>query len=174
MDNHHSRLRHCRLQDNRPSRLTVVDRRDLLTTAASAATLLALFSAGARAQDKPAATEFDAAFKKITGDAKPIEGKLNFDVPEIAESGNTVAYSLSIESPMTEQDHVKKIHILSTGNPQPGIASFNLTPQSGKAFASGRMRLAKTQDVVALAELSDGKVLVSKRTIKVTIGGCGG
>lgn len=154
--------------------IQVVDRRDALTTVAGAASLLALMVAGVSAQDKPAATEFDAALKKILGEAKPIEGKLTLDVPEIAENGNTVPYTMSVESPMTEKDHVKTLTILSTGNPQPGIASFNFTPEAGKAFASSRMRLAKTQDLVAVAELSDGKVLIAKRTIKVTIGGCGG
>lgn len=156
------------------STLVVLDRRDVITTAAGAASLLALIATGARAQDRPATNDFDAALKKLIGDAKPIDGKLTLEVPEIAESGNTVAYALSVENPMTEKDYVKALHILSTANPQPGIASFQLTPASGRAFAAGRMRLARTQDVVAVAELSDGRVLVSKRTIKVTIGGCGG
>ncbi len=154
--------------------IRIVDRRDALTMMAGAASLLALMAAGASAQDKAVTAEFDAALKKILGEAKPIEGKLTLDVPEIAENGNTVPYSMSIESPMTEKDHVKTLTILSTGNPQPGIASFNFTHDAGKAFASSRMRLARTQDLVAVAELSDGKVLIAKRTIKVTIGGCGG
>jgi sulfur-oxidizing protein SoxY len=54
------------------------------------------------------------------------------------------------------------------------VATFHLTPASGKAAVSSRMRLAKTQDIYALAALSDGKVLLGKRTVKVTIGGCGG
>lgn len=154
--------------------IRVLDRRDVLASAAGAASLLALLSSGALAQEKATTAEFDAALKKLLGEAKPIEGKLTLEVPEIAENGNTVPYSMSVESPMTEKDHVKTLTILSASNPQPGIASFAFTPESGKAFASSRMRLARTQDVVAVAEMSDGKVLVSKRTIKVTIGGCGG
>lgn len=75
---------------------------------------------------------------------------------------------------MTENDHIKAMHMLSTSNPQPGVASFTLTPLMGKASIASRMRLAKTQDVVALAEVSDGQFLVARRTVKVTIGGCGG
>jgi sulfur-oxidizing protein SoxY len=75
---------------------------------------------------------------------------------------------------MTDADYVKAVHIVSTGNPQPAVATFHFTPQSGKASAASRMRLARTQDVLALAELSDGKVLQTRKTVKVTIGGCGG
>ena len=112
--------------------------------------------------------------KKILGDAKPTEGKLTLDLPEIAENGNTVPFTISVESPMTEKDHVKAIHVFATANPQPGVATFRFTPLSGKAAVASRMRLARTQDVIGIAELSDGKFLMGKRTVKVTIGGCGG
>lgn len=169
-------MRHRR-RANADARLVinVVHRRDLLLGAAASAGLLALIGA-AHAQDKPAPTvsELDAALKKILGDAKPVDGKLTLDIPEIAENGNTVPFTLSVDSPMTEMDFVKSIHILSGGNPQPGIASFSFTPESGRAFASSRMRLAKTQDIAVVAEMSDGRFLVSRKTVKVTIGGCGG
>jgi len=125
----------------------------------------------AHAQQSPA---WEQAVKAILADAKPIEGKLVFDMPEIAENGNTVPFSVRADSPMTEKDFVKAIHVIATANPQPGVATFHFTPQSGKAMVSSRMRLAQTQDVIAIAELSDGKFLMSKRTVKVTIGGCGG
>jgi sulfur-oxidizing protein SoxY len=126
----------------------------------------------ALAQEQPQAWE--QAVKSILGEAKPTEAKLTLDMPEIAENGNTVPFSVRIDSPMTEKDHVRAIHIISTGNPQPGVATFRLTPQSGRAMVSSRMRLARTQDVIAIAELSDSKFLISKRAVKVTIGGCGG
>ena len=68
----------------------------------------------------------------------------------------------------------KAIHIVATANPQPGVATFRLTPLSGKAAVASRMRLQRTQDVITIAELSDGRFLMAKRTVKVTIGGCGG
>ena len=117
---------------------------------------------------------WEQAVRSILGDAKPTEAKLNFDMPEIAENGNTVPFTVRVDSPMTEKDYVKAIHVISTGNPQPGVANFHFTQQSGKAMVSSRMRLARTQDVIAIAELSDNKFLMSKRTVKVTIGGCGG
>ena len=66
------------------------------------------------------------------------------------------------------------IHVIATANPQPGVATFRFSPLSGKATVASRMRLARTQDVIGIAELSDGRFLMSKRNVKVTIGGCGG
>ena len=117
---------------------------------------------------------WEEAVKKILGDSKVTDGKLTMDLPEIAENGNTVPFSISVDSPMTDKDYVKAVHVISTANPQPGVATFRFTPQSGKAAAASRMRLARTQDVIALAELSDGKFLQARRSVKVTIGGCGG
>lgn len=153
-------------------RLEIVDRRDFLIGAAALATLSAALTGPGAAQDRP--QTLDDALKKIMGDAKPADGKIVLDLPEIAENGNTVPFTLSVDSPMTDANHVKSLHIFASGNPQVDVASFTFTPESGKATASSRMRLAKTQDVVAVAELSDGKFLLGKRTVKVTIGGCGG
>jgi sulfur-oxidizing protein SoxY len=125
------------------------------------------------AQDTPPPA-WQQAVDKILGGAKPGSGKVNMELPEIAENGNTVPFTLSVDSPMTDNDYVKAIHIISTGNPQPGVATFRFTPVSGKAAVSGRMRLGRTQDIVSVAELSNGQFLVSKRNVKVTIGGCGG
>jgi sulfur-oxidizing protein SoxY len=125
-----------------------------------------------KAQD--ASQAWEQAVKKVLGDAKPIEGKVLIDMPEIAENGNTVPFTISVDSPMSETDNVKVIHVLATANPQPGVATFRFSPLSGKAMVASRMRLARTQDVIAIAELSDGRFLMSKRNVKVTIGGCGG
>jgi sulfur-oxidizing protein SoxY len=148
------------------------DRRTFVLGASAAAAIAALLPAGAAAQ--AAAQAWEEAVKKIMGDAKPAEGQVKLDLPDIAENGNTVPFNVSVDSPMTEAEHVKAIHIISTANPQPGVATFRFTPLSGRAAAASRMRLARTQDVIGLAELSDGKFLLSRRTVKVTIGGCGG
>ncbi len=155
-------------------KLDVIDRRDFLVgaTAASAlATLLATHGT-AFAQDKPAT--FQETLDKILGGKKAEEAKINIELPEIAENGNTVPYTVTVDNPMTDADYVKALHILSSGNPSPNIASYHFSPLAGQAFASSRMRLAKTQDIYAVAELSNGNFLVGKRTVKVTIGGCGG
>lgn len=161
----------------RPSQIAVVDRRDVMVGAWSAALLLTLGRNAAAQETKAAAAEiplFEQALDAILGDAKPIPGKITLEIPEIAENGNTVPYAIYIDSPMTTADHIKAIHVLSTANPLPNVASFGFTPLSGRAAVSSRMRLAKTQDVVVLAELSTGRFIVGRRTVKVTIGGCGG
>ena len=153
---------HC----NRPSR------REFAIGTAAAVSLAALPVSTVLAQDPPQAWEL--AVRKILGEAKPIEGKITVELPEIAENGKTVPFSISVDSPMTDKDHVKAIHIVATSNPQPGVATFRLSPQSGKATVASRMRLQRTQDVITIAELSDGRFLMAKRPVKVTIGGCGG
>jgi len=151
------------------------DRRAVLLGATASGVVLAFLASapGVSAQDKP--QTWEDALKKIVGDAKPVDGKIiSLDLPEIAENGNTVPFTVAVDSPMSDKEYVKSVHVFSTGNPQPSVASFRLTPDSGKAQVSSRMRLAKTQDIVGVAELSDGKLIMTKRTIKVTIGGCGG
>ena len=147
-------------------------RREFAIGTAAALSVAALPLSAVLAQDQTQAWEL--AVRKILGEAKPIDGKMTLELPEIAENGNTVPFTVSVESPMTEKDHVKAIHIIATANPQPGVATFRLTPLSGKAAVSSRMRLARTQDVIGIAELSDGRFLMVKRPVKVTIGGCGG
>ncbi len=155
-------------------KLEVLDRRDFVVGVGAAAMLAALLGRtdAATAQDKQ--PTFEEVLKKIVGDKKPEEAKIAIELPEIAENGNTVPYSVAVESAMSDADYVKSVHILSSGNPSPTIATFHFTPLSGEAKVSSRMRLAKTQDIYAVAELSNGSMLVGKRTVKVTIGGCGG
>lgn len=116
----------------------------------------------------------EAEIKKLYADKKPAQGKIKLDVPQIAENGLVVPINVEIESPMTDADHVKSVHVFADGNPLPGILSYAFTPQCGKASASARMRLAQTQNIICLAEMSDGKLYSATTQVKVTIGGCGG
>ncbi len=111
---------------------------------------------------------------EFTGGAEPAAGKITLTAPEIAENGNTVPISISVESAMTEGDMVDSVIIIAEGNPNPDVATFHFTSLSGSATASTRMRLAKTQNVIAVAKMADGSVFIDKREVKVTIGGCGG
>jgi sulfur-oxidizing protein SoxY len=149
-----------------------LSRREFAIGTAAAVSVAALPVGTVLAQDQAQAWEL--AVRKILGEAKPIDGKITVELPEIAENGNTVPFSISVDSPMTDKDHVKAIHIVATSNPQPGVATFRLSPQSGKAAVASRMRLQRTQDVITIAELSDGRFLMTRRPVKVTIGGCGG
>ena len=82
--------------------------------------------------------------------------------------------AFSVDSPMSDDNFVKTVHIMADGNPRPEVASFNFSPAMGACSASTRMRLAKTQNIVVLAEMNDGSFKQAQQTIKVTIGGCGG
>jgi sulfur-oxidizing protein SoxY len=144
--------------------------------------LLALFGAGTVAAmgislAGPAladAKSTAAAIAKVTGGKSAAAGKITLDTPQIAENGSTVPISVSVDSPMTDADHVKKVHVWAEGNPNPDVASFHFTTMSGKAKVSTRIRLAKTQNIISVAEMSDGSFVMAKSEIKVTIGGCGG
>lgn len=115
-----------------------------------------------------------AAIKKLYGDKAIAAGKVKLEMPQIAENGNVVPMTVTVDSPMTEGDYVKAVHIFAEGNPIPSVATFYFTAASGKAMASTRIRMAGTQNVVAVAETSKGELFTGKTEVKVTIGGCGG
>ena len=115
-----------------------------------------------------------AKIKDLTGGKSVGEGTIELDLPEIAENGNAVKVAFSIDSPMTADNYVKAVHVMADGNPTPDVASFNFTPAMGACSASTRMRLAKTQNIIVLAEMNDGSFKQAQATVKVTIGGCGG
>jgi len=153
---------------------SALNRRQFAVTGAAAAALALLPALPALAQQQPEAKPWEELVKKILGDAKPVEGKLTIDMAEIAENGNTVPFTVGVDNPMTDKDYVKAIHLISSANPRPEVAVFRFTPATGVAKAESRMRLVSTQDVIAIAELSDGKFLMVRRPVKVTVGGCGG
>lgn len=108
--------------------------------------------------------DLTAAF---TGGATPGTGGITLTAPEIAENGNTVPVSVDAPGAVA-------IMLLALGNPEPAVATFTFGPAAGSRAASTRIRLAKTQDVLALAKMADGSVVQAQSTVKVTIGGCGG
>ena len=116
----------------------------------------------------------EAEMKKLFADKTFGSGRVKLDVPQIAENGLVVPVNVDVESPMTAADYVKSVHIFADGNPSPGIVSYSFTPECGKASAAARMRLATTQNIICVAEMSDGKLFMAKSEVKVTIGGCGG
>ena len=103
----------------------------------------------------------------ITGGAEASGDGINLTAPEIAENGNTVP--ISVDAP-----GAVAITVLAAGNPTPGVAKFNFGLGSGAQSCSTRIRLAGTQDVIAVAEMADGSFSAAHQTVKVTIGGCGG
>lgn len=148
-------------------------RREIL----KAAGLGALAVAGGGLAAGPAYATPDTAAKamsKAISGAAAKAGKITIKLPEIAENGRTVPITVSVDSPMSGSDYVKRIIVMSEGNPNPQVVEFNLTPAAGKAEISTRIRLGKTQNVIAAAVMSNGSVYTGKKKVKVTIGGCGG
>lgn len=110
--------------------------------------------------------------REASGGATPKTGRVKLTLPPLAESGNSVPLKVQVESPMTATDHVKSIHIFSERNPRPVIARFHLGPHSGKAEVSTRIRLAGTQQVVALAIMNDGSCWLGETNVVVVAGAC--
>lgn len=149
-----------------------VTRRHALGLSAGALAIVALGAGPRAARADEAATE--KSLMEFTGGKAPATGRITLTAPEIAENGNTVPISVTVDSEMTEASYVESVTLLADGNPNPAVATFHFTPMSGAATATTRMRLAKTQNVLAVAKMSDGSVFMDKKLVKVTIGGCGG
>ncbi len=109
---------------------------------------------------------------KITGGVVPEPRGVEVELPQIAENGNSVPLHVRVASPMTEADHVKAIHVFAERNPRPLVASFHLGPQSGRAEISTRIRLAGTQTVTVLAELSGKRFVMGPAYVLVTAAAC--
>lgn len=146
-----------------------ISRRQLL---AATVALTAAAAAPRAASATPA--DADEMVAKLTGGAAAKSGRITLDMPQVAENGGSVPFTVKVDSPMTEADYVKAVHVVADGNPLPGVVSYHFTPASGKAEAQCRMRLAKTQKIRALAVMSDGSVYQAEREVKVTVGGCVG
>jgi len=149
-----------------------VTRRQALGLSAGAMAFVAFGPGLKAARADAAATE--KMLMDFTGGKTPEAGKISLNAPEIAENGNTVPITVSVDSAMTDASYVQSVTLLADGNPNPAVATFHFTPLSGEATATTRMRLAKTQNVIAIAKMSDGSVYMDKKQVKVTIGGCGG
>ena len=135
-------------------------RRDALAAGASAIALLAATRAGIAATGEEVIAEF-------TGGAGAGEGGITIKAPEIAENGNVVP--VEVDAPGATE-----IAIIAPGNPSSHIASVKFGPASGAQRLSTRIRLAKTQDVTAVARMADGSFIMTTQPVKVTVGGCGG
>jgi sulfur-oxidizing protein SoxY len=113
-----------------------------------------------------------AAIKKVVGEAPLNKGKLKIDLPPLIENGNAVPLVLTCDSPMTAEDHVKAMHVFTEKNPQPNVISIQLGPRAGRASVSTRIRLADSQKVVAIAQMSDGSFWSEEIEVVVTLAAC--
>jgi sulfur-oxidizing protein SoxY len=118
----------------------------------------------------------EATMKRLFGGRAVRDGSsaVRLDLPLIAENGAVVPVTVEVASPQTPQSYVKAIYVISDRNRRPLNVKFNLTPAVGQAYVETNLRLGESTDVRAVAELSDGSLLMARRAVKVTVGGCGG
>lgn len=112
------------------------------------------------------------AIRKVAGPARINRGRVKLELPPLVENGNVVPMTISVESPMTETDHVRALHVFTERNPQPDVLSVRLGPRAGRARVATRIRLAHTQTVVAIGELSDGSWWSDSADVVVTLAAC--
>ena len=146
-------------------------RRQFLTLAGGAAALGAVPLLTARPAEATPAM-LTTAIRNVVGEAAVRTGKVKLEIPPLVENGNTVPMTVSVESPMTAENHVKSIHVFNEKNPQPNIGNFHLGPHAGRAQVSTRIRLADSQKVVAIARMSDDTFWSASADIVVTLAAC--
>lgn len=135
---------------------------------ASGAALWAVAVRPARAQSQ----ELQAAVRGFAANAPVREGKVHIDIAPLVENGNAVPITVRADSPMTEANHVRELAVFNEKNPQRDVARFLLTPINGRAQVSTRIRLATTQQLVALARFSDGSIGQHRVDVLVTLAAC--
>ena len=112
------------------------------------------------------------AIRRVVGETPVTKGKVKIDLPPLIENGNAVSLTVAVESPMTVEDHVKAIHVFTEKNPQPNVISVQLGPRAGRATFSSRIRLADSQKVIAIAQMSDGSFWSDEIEVIVTLAAC--
>jgi sulfur-oxidizing protein SoxY len=147
-------------------------RRQFLLAAGGVAAGLGLGSVIAVTAARAGPAETQEAIRTVVGSARVNPGKVKLELPPLIENGNAVPLAVSVESPMTEIDHVRAIHVFTEKNPQPYVVSFHLGPRAGRARVATRIRLANSQTVVAICELSDGSFWSASADIVVTLAAC--
>jgi len=146
---------------------TPIDRRYVLK-AAGAVVLTAVAPLSA-----PASPEaMTAAMQKALGGATAKPGRIKLDITPLAENGNSVPVTITVDSPMTAADHVKTIYLFSPENPAPDIVRFHLSPRAGRARIQTSIRLATTQRIQAVAVMSDGSAWSDSAEVIVTLSAC--
>ena len=146
-----------------------IDRRQVVAGAAGAVLALALRPAAA-AQPRTETTE--SAIRRFAGDNTIRPGRVSLDLPPLVDNGNTVPLTVSVESPMTLADHVRRIGVFNEKNPQPNVVTLHLRPGAGRAQVATRIRLADTQRITAIAEMSDGTYWSASADAIVTLAAC--
>jgi sulfur-oxidizing protein SoxY len=146
--------------------MTMMNRRDVIGAAAGLVGSVWVRPAMADAD------ELAAAVAAFAGGAPVRAGRVDFDIAPLVENGNTVPVTVRVQSPMTEADHVKAIAIFNQRNPQRDVANFSLGPRAGRATVSTRIRLAGSQQLVAVAKMNDDSCWSKTVDVLVTLAAC--
>ena len=144
-------------------------RREWLAAGGAGVAVVLLQPWAAQAEVSPA---LQAAIDRFAGGAPVQTGRVTLAVDAVVENGNTVPVSVSVQSPMTREQHVRSIAIFTELNPQPEVAVFHLGPASGRAQVSTRMRMAKSQNVIAMAKMNDGSFWQHRVAVSVALAAC--
>ena len=134
--------------------------------------IVAGVAAGVSPLSRATPSAMQLAIAAFSGGVVPQSGSMNLLVPELVENGNSVPVSVRVDSPMTERDHVRRIALFSEKNPQPQVVVFHLGPRCGRADVSTRIRLADSQRLVAIAELTEGRFVQTSVEVIVTLAAC--
>lgn len=151
-----------------PSRRPDPNRRELVVAAGAGLALVAL-PGMARATE---ATPLADLVSRITEGVIPARSGIRLEIPPLVENGNSVDTRVFVESPMTEADHVRWIHLIAEKNPFPDMARFHLGPRAGRAEVATTLRFAQSQTVTAVAALSNGSFVMADANIVVTLSAC--
>ncbi|MGI9387851.1 MAG: thiosulfate oxidation carrier protein SoxY [Methyloligellaceae bacterium] len=152
-------------------RIITLSRREFFLGVGAAALLAATLDPP-QGSAKTSKAAWEKMMEKITGGAKPADGKIALTFPETPQSGESIPFQISVNHPMAPGNHVKAIHVLATEKKEPQIASFFFSPESGSADVSGRIRLNREQDIVAIAILSTGESFVSQARVQLLLPCC--
>ena len=144
----------------------IITRREVLKTSGAVALGAALPG------QADALGQMETAIRRVVGEAEIRKGKVTLDLPPLVENGNTVPMTVTVDSPMTAKDHVKAIHVFNEKNPQANVISVKLGARAGKAELATRIRLAGTQKLTAIAEMSDGSCWSDTQEVIITLAAC--
>ena len=147
-------------------------RRDFLQRSVAAVTATAMPAAAQQPTRFQPVQDIKPLIEQITKGASIEEGGIDVKLPALAENGNSVPMLVKVDHPMAPADFVAAIHIIAERNPRPLVASFHLKPESGRAEVSTRVRLAGTQKVTVLAEMSDRHFRMTQTEVVVTSAAC--
>lgn len=110
----------------------------------------------------------DAALAERFGERRPDGGGVELEISRLVENGNSVAVTVRAAA---DEPPPSALHLFMPRNPEPWGTTFRVEPPALPEFST-RIRLAGTQDVMAVAEWPDGRLGAAAVAVMVTLGAC--